>query len=192
MKGYLTLIALLLNVMSPLLVLGQTSRPSQDKQIFLVRDAEHKKWCMYLNESDRNSVVASLEATNVGTLHFTSDGDLSAIDVAEEDESGDWVVYDHYVIDINNHVLKDERRINILPGDRAVEESYLIKDGRATKEKSITRSLSTGKELSDHETWLPDVRVITRIGDFPFSPLVAGKYSEMSSKDKACTASKSP
>jgi len=112
--------------------------------------------------------------------------------VTQEDEAGDWTVFDHYEIGKTGELGRDRREIRILPGDRLVEETYSIRDGVVDKQSTNTKSLSTGQKLTDGEDWLPDVPVLGRMKDFRFAPLMALEHSQVVAKGKICTPSKEP
>jgi len=60
--------------------------------------------------------------------------------VTEEDETGDWIVYGHYMIDSEEPVVGLTRTINVLPGDLTQDEPYVIEGGKAKKQTSKSRS----------------------------------------------------
>jgi hypothetical protein len=164
---------------------GQTLGARYEKKLFLAIGADSQEWCIYTDEARWKSDIASLGSSSVGTLDYSGDR-LSAIDVTQEDETGDWIVYDHYSVSPDNRPTQDSRRINILPGDRTVNETYAIENGHAERRSSLTRSLSTGQAPSNSEKWLPDVPVFVDLHDFPFVSLIPHKYSENLSDGKRC------
>jgi hypothetical protein len=157
-------------------------------RLFLLEDAEHHQWCAYGSESEWTSEVKSLTAMVVATLEY-SGGRVAKISITEEDESGDWVIYDHYLIGDKGEIRELKRTINILPGDRSEEETYLVLNGKAKKESSNSRKLSTKEVLpapQEQKNWLPNVPIITRLQDFPFTALITGKHAESASSSKVC------
>src|SRR5690348_5698705 len=86
-----------------------------NKKFFLLEDLEHNQWCIYNNESEWNDNVRSMTALTVGTLDY-SDDQISKISLTEEDEAGDWIVYDHYRLN-DTQIREVQRTINILPED---------------------------------------------------------------------------
>ena len=169
----------------------QAFTQSVSRNIPLLDDTEHHQWCAYRSESDWTAEVRSLNALSVGTLEYTGDH-ISKIDVTAEDESGDWIVYDHYALDSGGKIRELSRTINILPGDRSENETYIIRDEKARKQSSSTERLSTKEVLpsqQDQETWLPNVPVVTRLKDFPFSDLISKKSLDTSSS-KVCIPEK--
>jgi hypothetical protein len=167
---------------------------STGKRFFLLEDAEHHQWCAYGNESEWTSEVKSLTALMVATLEYSGD-QVSKIAVTEEDEAGDWIVYDHYLIGDKGEIRELKRTINILPGDRSEEETYLVLDGKAKKQSSNSRKLSTKEVLpaqQEQKDWLPNVPIIPRLQDFPFAALISGKHLEPASSGKVCVPVKQP
>ena len=150
-----------------------------------------RQWCIYASESQWKLDVNSLGATTVASLKFAT-GHLQAVDLTHQDEAGDWIVYDHYELGQTGDLRRDQREIRILPGDRLVEEIYLIRDGVVDKQNSSTKSLSTGQKLTNGEDWLPDVPVVSRLKDFPFAPLLDVDRSRILAKGKICSLAKEP
>jgi hypothetical protein len=185
------LLTLSLIVLLSLPIGSSVDAQSKTTKIFFLEDIHHKEWCAYANESIWKSSVDSLGAMTVGSLNYEKD-QLAVVDVTEGDEAGDWMVYDHYTVDPRGEPLRDERKNNILPGRRSVEETYVIQNGKATRQSSSVRSLTTGGSLSDPEQWLPKVPVITHAKDFPFAALIVQKYPEAFSHGKVCVPFKRP
>jgi hypothetical protein len=172
------------------LTIFSSGEPSGAKLYFLY-DAGHEEWCLYSSQKTWETDVNALQAANVGSLEFENEHIMS-VDVTTQDETGDWVVYDHYLLDTAGELRQDKRKINVLPGDRTVEETYLIQDGKTTKTSSSTKSLSSGKSLLTHEDWTPEVPVTKRVKDFPFVSLMRFTYHEVQSKGKVCTDIRKP
>jgi hypothetical protein len=182
----------ILFLLSAVVVYGALAQ-STGKRLFLLEDAEHHQWCAYGSESEWTTEVKSLTALVVATLEYTGDH-VSKIAVTEEDEAGDWTVYDHYLIDEKGQIRELKRTINILPGDRSEDETYLVLDGKAKKQASDSRRLSTKEALpgQKEKVWLPEVPIITRVQDFPFVSLILEKHPELSSSGKVCVPVKQP
>ena len=156
-------------------------------KLFLLEDDTRKEWCVYANESQWKSQVASSGAARVATMYY-SDARLTSVDITTEDETGDWIVFDHYALSATGDIQQVQRKVNILPGDRSVSETFLVLDGKAKLQTRTTTSLSAGDKLTDAEHWLPRVRVVTRLKNFPFVSLTTVKYSDVLSKGKTCAA----
>lgn len=171
------------------LLLGSASGTDahRSSQSFLLEDAKQERWCAYGNKSLWTSDVQSFAASVVATVEYSGDH-LSKISVTEEDEAGDWIVYDHYAVGEKGNILGLNRIINILPGDRSEEETYIVVNGKAKKQSSISRKLSTKEVLTvqKEKDWLPDVPIVTRLSDFPFASLIIGKRVRVSLSEKKC------
>jgi len=156
-----------------LFVLEPALAQSKTQKVFLLEDVGSDQWCAYDSESTWDATVQRLQAMTVGTLTYADDH-LSRIDVTETDESGDWMVYDHYFLDGRGRLVKLLRLINVLPGDRSVEQTYVISAGKAIKTKRTDKELSTGKPMvSPESVWLPNLPIKTKTTMFPFSALLA-------------------
>lgn len=185
----LALWSLFLGIGSGLNVPDATS--AEKKQLFLLEEPIQMQWCAYNNESAWKSDVNRLGAIVVATLGYADDTlRVSKIDVTEADQAGDWIVYDNYALDENEHLRKLKRTINVSPGDRSEEEVYTIKDSRATKQASISRELSTGKTAGPEKVWLPEVPIITQLQNFPFASFIGKGHPEVWSTSKVCIAVK--
>jgi hypothetical protein len=156
-------------------LLLQSRPPSTQRKaskIFFLEDTGTNQWCAYNREATWKAAVRNAEAMTVGTLIY-SDGHLSQIYLTETDQSGDWMVYDHYFLDDHGRIVKLSRMINVLPGDRSVLQTFSIRDGKATKSVTKAKELSTGETLTSPEpVWLPEVPIETSMGMFAFSGLL--------------------
>lgn len=140
--------------------------------VFLLEDSTEKQWCAFTNRAQLDSSVSAMKAPEVATLTYR-DRHVVRIDLAETDESGDWMVYDHYLLDEAGHVTRLSRLINVLPGDRSVSRIFSLKNGKVAKIREDAKQLSTGKRLrSPKPVWLPDLPVETAMSSFPFSRLL--------------------
>jgi hypothetical protein len=168
---------------------GFASAQAKASKVFLLEDAGKNRWCSYLSESTWKSKVQQVGAMRVGTLVY-SDNRLSQIDVTETDESGDWTVYDQYLLSEDGEVVKLTRLLNVLPGDRSVSETFSISNGKATKTAMSEKQLSTGKPVSSPRgDWLPDVAIETEPKMFPFYALLSN--AGMRTSPSSCTKSRS-
>jgi hypothetical protein len=153
------------------------------KTLYLLEDNKHAQWCAFHEEAEWKAEVESLSALVVATANYV-DGRISAVNVTEQDEAGDWIVYDHYSLDQSGRISKLKRTINVLPGDRSEDEVFLMVSGAPKKEGAASRKLSTGEPVSGADAWLPDVPITTHIKAFPFFPLIASPGTEP--KAKSC------
>jgi hypothetical protein len=161
---------------------GQTKA----SRVYVLEDRGNDRWCAFDNQKAWSSEVQRTEAMVVGTLTY-SDSNLSQIDVTETDQSGDWIVYDHYFLNDHRQIVKLSRTINVLPGDRSVVQTFSISNGRPSKEGETQKELSTGKILTSPETvWLPELGIATDIKKFPFSSLL--KTPGLGTTGKTCVS----
>ena len=165
-------LATLLIGLSLLFQSGFASAQTKASKVFLLEDAGNNEWCSYLSELTWKAKVQELGAMTVGTLIYSNDR-LAQIDVTETDESGDWMVYDHYFLDDHGQIVKLARLLNVLPGDRSVAQTFLIRKGKATKTAMSEKQLSSGKPVTAPAAdWLPEVAIETEPKLFPFAALL--------------------
>ena len=167
------------------LTLSQTSKP-----IFLLQD-KNSSWCAYKNKGEWSSDVETNEIVRVGSLEYSANK-LAIVNVTEEDESGDWTVYDTYRIDNGGNIVGLRRTINIIPGDRSEQNFYTFENRRLKLKSREVRSRSTQKksEPSSKETWRPNVPIVTEIGQFPFNSFLLNNHFLLSSNAKECVPGK--
>ena len=159
---------------------------SAAKKIFALQDDEHQQWCAFTTESAWKSRVDALSAIRVATVEYLDDRP-STISITEEDEAGDWIVYDRYSLDRRGAIQKLSRTTNVLPGDRSVTEEFLIRNGKANKQATTYKSLSTGTAAVGPGTArLPDVPVLTSVQPFPLVSLLEKGRSELLAKGTVC------
>lgn len=153
-------------------------------KVFLLEDATSNQWCAFSKEAPWNAAVQNTGAMTVGMLTYSNEH-LSQIDMTETDESGDWMVYDHYFLDKDEQIVKLSRTINVLPGNRSVLQIFSISDRKAKETATKEKQLSTGKLLiSPKSVWLPDLPIKTEIKQFPFFKLLG--RSGLATSSKSC------
>jgi len=180
----------LLSLVASLLVtclLASDGRPQSESErsLYVLEDRVGRQWCAYREESVWRKDVQALSALVVATVNYAN-GNVSAVWVTEEGESGDWIVYDHYFVADSGAICRLERTSNVLPGDRSEKEVFLIQGGRATKQSMASVRLSTGEPIPPSDDLVPTVPVVTNVTDFPFSSLIDKKGVEAWSMDKTC------
>jgi hypothetical protein len=166
-------------------VLMMTDASGQDrpKKLFLFANPDSHQWCINRNQEHWKSQVESRQALLFSILEFENNH-ISLISFIEDGESGDWSVYDDYTIDANGNIRKLTRQINVIPGTIRAEQTYRIADGKAAKVTDVRHSL--GDLIRDNTAWVPEPRIRTRIQDFPFASILAGKHPEVWTKDGVC------
>lgn len=151
-------------------------------KVFLLEDAPNNQWCSYNNESTWKEEVRKIEAMTVGTMIYSNDR-LVEIDVTETDQTGDWTVYDRYLLDDHTQLVKLARLMNVLRGDASVSQTFSIRKGNAAKIATSAKQLSTGKPLtSSTADWLPALPIEIRSKMFPFYALLSRPDLRISSK----------
>ena len=157
-----------------------------DKALYIANDLENEeRWCAFSKESDWKSASESLKSLTVARVEYKGDR-IAEIYVTERDEAGDWTVYDAYSLDESEKPQSLKRTMNVIPGDRSEEELWLIKDGRATKQRSTSHSLSTLKPVDPTPIIFPEVPIVRSLQGFPFWRLIRDKRREVLSKGRAC------
>ena len=154
-----------------LLVQCDSGVDAVSEKVYLLEDASNQEWCIYTNEREWKADVELRGAMKVATVDQVN-GRITWIRVTEQDETGDWIVYDTYSLDANARMSRIKRTANILPGDRSEERIFLVRAGRAVGESSATRRLGTGEPFRAAENWLPNVPIVTSVEALPFSPLI--------------------
>jgi len=171
------------------LLLTSVNNPASVKSVrqsmYLLEDVPGQRWCAYRSQAAWKSAVDSLQALGVATVEYRNEHS-SAVNFTQQDEAGDWIVYDRYSLGENGRLNQLRRKINIIPGDVSEEQVFEINDERANKISTVRRKLSTGKiDGNPRDVWLPDLPVITTLQAFPFSSLL-NKRSAVLSKGKDC------
>jgi len=158
-----------------LLALTCVGRSSGDSSsVFLLKDDTNHQWCAYASKAAWQSRVDDITARTVAGAEY-DDGQLVKLDVSENDESGDWLVSDHYTVDREKRLVQLQRSIEVIP-DRAIkEERYSIKNGRLTKDSSVVRSMSNNEIVAAPDLSTPSLRVATRVSDFGFASLIGDR-----------------
>jgi hypothetical protein len=146
---------------------------------------ENEKWCAFRTEELWTTSKAALKsAPLVARIDYTNRR-VASVFLTTVDDTGDWTIYDKYVIGKNAQLSSLERTID-LTGQMKVQESWIIKDRKAVKMKSVGRSISTNEVIPDGTVWLPTPAVITEPRGFPFWPLVTDRALEILSTGRAC------
>jgi hypothetical protein len=161
-------------------LLAQVGTRVPDFRIYVLGDSDDR-YCAF-NRSDRwNSEKKSRAASEMGTLTYPN-GNLGAIQLQYVDDTGDWSVDETYRLNSARQLISLSRIITVRDGD--VHESWLIKNGKATKQPSPKQSPAPD--------FVPDLPVVTQLDDFPFWALIRDHEREIRSKGMACTAEGGP
>src|SRR5205807_8954417 len=106
----------------------QAAPSKSETELYLLEDSRHQQWCVFRSKSLWESEVKALPALSVGSLEYEKHR-LSAVNVTQEDETGDWIIYDHHSLDKDGTPDKLIRTINVLPRDFSETQLYVIQDG---------------------------------------------------------------
>ncbi len=161
------------------------------KTIYFLKDDSHKQWCGYASESRFKAQIQALAAMIVGGADY-SDGRVSTLHFTETDETGDWAVNDTYTLNESGVPESLKRTINILPEGTSEEQFFLIQNGKAIKQRSTYRDLSTGKPTQKRVDWFKGPPVMTKLETSPFSTLIGSKRMEVMSKGETCIRMEKP
>lgn len=97
-----------------------------------------RRWCGYASESELEAGVGNLRPMKTGSVEYRGNV-ISAIHLDQADESGDWEASDDYTLDTQGQVLTLHRKFTLIPGDISVDETWSVRDGKATLAKRVTR-----------------------------------------------------
>jgi hypothetical protein len=150
-------------------------------------DSENGKSCVYADESIWKSDIQKTGASRVAVSESIN-GNVHSIDITQGDEAGDWMVFDHYSFAKDGTVNALTRKINIIPGDRSVDEVYKVQDGKLIKTDSTVRSLTGDGNPTTDDTWLPVVPMFNRLTNFPFASLLRSTPSQVTAAGRICTS----
>ena len=163
---------------------SERRRPTKS---FFLEDFTAQKWCGFNSQALWKSKVQSLSARSVATVEYTNTH-VSSIEVTEESESGDWIVYDDYSVS-SGKLIRLQRKSNVLPENVSVEQVFRIENGRGVVEKTDTRDLKSGKPIKNHDVDLPAVPIIVDLQKFPFSALMGTRIAP-GQKQETCVSVK--
>jgi hypothetical protein len=168
---------------------AEAAEKIEANEVFLVRDAGGHEWCAYPDRSAWNDVDWT-GGFELGILDFAND-QLGSIEVKtsiKQGEDGIWLVVDHYTLNAKGEFAEDRRRITDVEGNWERDETYLIHDGRGEKQSGHTHASIPDQRPSKPRAPVPNVPVITKIEDLPFSRLTGLTRSEVASKGKVCAS----
>ena len=130
------------------LLLTSVNNPASVKSVrqsmYLLEDVPGQRWCAYRSQAAWKSAVDSLQALGVATVEYRNEHSF-AVNFTQQDEAGDWIVYDRYSSGENGRLNQLRRKINIIPGDVSGEQGFEINDERANKISTVRRKLEYGK-----------------------------------------------
>jgi hypothetical protein len=149
---------------------------------FALYDNGTNEWCSYNSKARFDTAVQKRQALQVVQLSAEK-GNPAKLEVTEEGESGDWIVYDTYGFDQAGALISAKRIINDVSSNEQVVEAYAIQNGRARRTSSRLNDLS-GKPKSGKPEWVPEVPLIETLSSASFYPLIAKPVTERCIKAK--------
>jgi hypothetical protein len=166
---------------------GQTnSAQTGSRSLYFLSDSD-EHWCAYGDETEWKSDVQRLRALTVAMIQYTGDR-VSLMHFTDEDEAGDWIVYDIYSMDKQGKIESLTRTINIIPEDRSELETWRIQGGKPSRQNSISRTLGTLKPVEPTPIFLPGEPIITSLETLPFWAWARDKRQDVWAKGKMCFA----
>jgi hypothetical protein len=156
--------------------------------VYLVADQDGR-WCAFRSEQLWTAAKAAMDTAPVVARIDYANGRPASVYLTTVDETGDWTIYDKYVLSRNGQLTRLERTIDIT-NQMKEEESWVIRNHKAIKEKSVGHSLSTRAIIPEGTIWLPNPPVVTDPGKLPFWPLVTARERELSSAGRVCDNNK--
>ena len=156
-------------------------------RLYLLEVPKTHQWCTYASQSVWNAAVQKTGSAKVAELTFRGDR-MSVISITETDESGDWMVFDRYLLDELGRPYKLFRTLNVLSGDRSVIEAFSLSEDKVTKLSTRSKQLRTGRNVPPSEdVWLPHIPIARRLNMLPFSDLLT--RSDLRQAEKICITS---
>jgi hypothetical protein len=185
MKRSIRLISVVSVILLAEYISAQTGQIRQEaKTIYFLRDDTHSRWCGYANESRYKAQAGPLNAMVVGGADY-DDGHIAKVRVTEDDETGDWAVYDEYAVGEGGRIQSLKRTINVIPENNSEEQVFSITDGKAVKQRSTHRELRSGKPTEHTVDWFEAPPIITSLQAFPFWTLL-GRSQAIWADGEAC------
>jgi hypothetical protein len=96
-------------------------------------------------------------------------------------------VYDEYALDADEKIRTLKRTINLIPEHTREEQLFVMKSGRAIRQRSTYRELRSGRPTQKRVDWFEPRPVLTSLQAFPFSRPV-GKQQSVWSSGEVCVA----
>ena len=149
---------------------------------YALYDSRTNEWCSDYTRVRFEAAVQKRQALQVVSL-TSENGNPTKLDVTEEGESGDWLVYDTYRFDKTGSLVSANRIINDVSSQEQVVESYAIQNGRARKTSSRLNDLS-GKPKPGKPEWTPEIAILTDYVRTPYYQLLHGPAQERCIKAK--------
>src|ERR1700722_7861078 len=120
---------------------------TDNRSLYLLA-AEDGSWCGYRSEEVWKAEMKSRGSVLVAAKVEYVNEHVTTVAVTTNDESGDWTTYDKYTLSSGEQPSNLERTI-VIPDGLKQEQSWSIKNGHATQEKSTNRNVATNQVIPD-------------------------------------------
>ncbi len=171
-------------------VQAQAAGGRSTRMIYLLRDESRGTWCGYASEAQFRAEAESLGAAVVGGATYT-DGRLSRVEVTVTDETGDWEVYDDYLIPLKKRSWRLSRTVSIIPEDLREKHLFVMNAGKAVEQQASYTELGTGRPTDRRAEWFESPPIFTDRRQFPFWLLISDKRQAIWADGRVCTADRS-
>lgn len=147
------------------------------QKVFILEKAGQGVLCGYTSEQDWAEVPRERDVEFTAIVE-SADGVVTSVFVQRFTE--DTATYDEYAVAKDGNILRLKRILDVVPERVTREQIWDIRGGRATKLSESWMEFKThkprgpDKDLDD----LVENPIIVRVGDFPFSLLIADKHPE--------------
>lgn len=165
-----------------------TGQPHR-REIFVAEDEQHHQWCGHTNKAVSKKFSEEVSSFITVAIQY-ADSRIEKIHVAEGDESGDWNVDDQYTFDSTGKVISVSRVIDNFTIGVTQAEEYRREGGKLNRKtsKSWSRRTRESAPLLSGD-YLPEVRLVTDVTEFPFWQFLRTKGREVLSQGRACSSS---
>ena len=162
-RGLILAVLLAVVAASPFLLFSQ--------ELFLVKSGS--RWCAFTSEAAWKSGIQQSAADQVAEVKF-SNGKAVTIQVTQQSESGDWIIYDEYTAGRGGLLLHLTRRINLTGPQISVLTEYDLTHDAIKTTKTETKGLATGRPtLPPGSVYVPKARIYRTVREFPFAQILS-------------------
>ncbi|MEO5923981.1 MAG: hypothetical protein ABIR70_09155 [Bryobacteraceae bacterium] len=155
--------------------------------IYFQRDDSNQQWCGYTSESDHKAKVKQTRPDLEGTATYLNNRLSKLVVFRVGSESGDWSVEDEYTLDKNGNIQALKRKIVSFPDDVIEERYFLIRDGKAIRQKTTGHTVRSNEVTKERlkEEYEPIVRKATA---FPFWSFLRYHHTAILSTGQTCAS----
>jgi len=140
--------------------------------IYIDEHPDSSQWCALQDSNSSDADIQNTRSLVVASANYIS-GRLSVIDINKEADSGDWIMFDHYVIDRSGNMVSLKRVFNSATDDASMIEIADFVSGKLILRSQTYKSLSAGAPLGSKDlTWIPKITIYPSIKKLPFARLL--------------------